>query len=234
MKTTGIIMSGNHPQLVLDGAKTMTRRTYGLEDVNKYHGKLEGQIFNNPLNGTMGYKGLLPSSYYLKPSRHKDYTMNPKTYHWFIGEQGYEINPIPVKCPYGQVGDRLWVRETFRVDDGKVIYASDVGVDFTRKAGYYANRYKPSIHMPRWASRITMEITEIRAERVQAITKADIKAEGVVKSWPTPLVHFVDLWDSLNAERGYSWESDPWCWCISFKLLKEWIHNEVALGSMTL
>lgn len=147
------------------------------------------------------------------------------------------------RCPYGQPGDRLWVRETWGYtgvgiwsvrdaqrwqDKSCVVYKADTDCDMT--SGWF-----PSIHMPRWASRILLEITDVRVERVQDIFETDCPAEGVVRSlggmWcgAEHRVHgepkqfytardaFADLWDSINAKRGYGWGSDPWVWVIEFK-----------------
>ncbi len=94
----------------------------------------------------------------------------------------------PVKCPYGKIGDRLWVRQTFTICSqcGKHLYKSDnhksrFGKDFFEcpACGFNERGWKPSIHMPRRASRITLEITDIRVERVQDIREIDILKEGV-------------------------------------------------------
>ena len=247
MKETGIIMTEDHPQKVLDGTKTMTRRLTGLEDVNSYPGTLE-------------YEGLLPSDYYLARKSRKGFYEHPKHYHWFLGTQPGELNPIPVKCPYGQVGDRLWVRETFGYgSDGRLYYKTDYRGN-NKPSNPAApgwndiDRWTPSIHMPRWASRITLEITEVRVERVAEISNEDTYKEGckaysldsdylsadpggLVPLADTPRDEFASLWDSLNAKRkptkydrehgitepitpSYAWASNPWVWCISFKLLK--------------
>jgi len=120
------------------------------------------------------------------------------------------------KCPYGQPGDRLWVREKFACLDlakkTPVIYAAD------REPKDYL--WRPSIHMPRWASRITLEIIAVRIERVQDISNEDAEAEGL--SWcnaASPRDKFQCLWGSLNAKRGYGWDANPWVWAISFKRL---------------
>lgn len=133
-------------------------------------------------------------------------------------------------CPYGQVGDRLWVRETWRTERridsysvGNVMDApsfslwykttsfGDGTVEFDQQKDG-AGKWRPSIHMPRWASRITLEITGIRVERLQEIDY-EYNKEGC-KDWTS----FVYLWDSLNAKRGYGWEVNPWVWMIEFKV----------------
>lgn len=82
-------------------------------------------------------------------------------------------------------------------------------------------RWRPSIHMPRWASRLTLEITEVRVERLQEISEADAIAEGMEYEWHGVPVGAVEsyerLWDSLNAKRGYLWESNPWVFAITFR-----------------
>ena len=134
-------------------------------------------------------------------------------------------------CPYGQVGDRLWVRETLVITGGRgseyVAYKAD-GYELDK--GIFPEKWRPSIFMPRWASRITLEITEVRVERVQEITEEDAIKEGIcvvdntedgIYSSPNyPDIHrdiFMYLWDSLNTKRGYGWEVNPWVWVIEFK-----------------
>ena len=118
-------------------------------------------------------------------------------------------------CPYGQVGDRLWVRESFYTESGDIWYKAD-----GQTAPMFI-KWKPSLFMPRWASRITLEITEVRVERLQEISDGDCQAEGCQypqwrgshTSWKGA---YKALWDSLNAKRGYGWEVNPWVWVISF------------------
>jgi len=134
-------------------------------------------------------------------------------------------NSYATRCPYGEAGDHLWVRETFGYGHANAphsiahfVYRAD-GEPFV-EPGFW----KPSIHMPRSASRIDLEVTEIRAERLQDMTMGDMDLEGT--PWePTNrldgdksrLEWFRSLWDKLNARRGHSWESNPWVWVVSFK-----------------
>jgi hypothetical protein len=126
-------------------------------------------------------------------------------------------------CPYGQVGDRLWVRETFAIGEyfGKLFYKE-------QDAGGYGGNWMPSIHMPRWASRITLEITELRVERLQEIGKLT-HDECAKEGWPFgfdiaelnehPVATFKRYWDFLNAKRGYGWDTNCWVWVIGFKVV---------------
>lgn len=87
------------------------------------------------------------------------------------------------------------------------------------------NIWKPSIHMPRWASRLTLEVVAVRVERVQEIAEADAMAEGVEYGLHLPghprqctaRWQFMKLWDSINAARGFGWDSNPWAWVVEFK-----------------
>lgn len=126
-----------------------------------------------------------------------------------------------VSCPYGQPGDRLWVRETWArgMTDEELYYrATDKEItDEEREEGM---RWKPSIHMPRWASRITLEVTEVRVERLQGITEADSVAEGIKPLQGGAVSDFRLLWDHLNASRGYGWDANPWVWVVSFRRVR--------------
>lgn len=153
-------------------------------------------------------------------------------------------NPVAMRCPHGAPGDRLWVKETWRTslccDDRApstmevpgggygwpIWYVADGGEVTWRgaKAGgpgfTTPGKTRVSIHMPRWASRITLEITDVRAQRLQDISDADARAEGVATpadAWPgRPVYDFSQLWDSINGERA-AWASNPWVWAITFK-----------------
>ena len=144
-------------------------------------------------------------------------------------------------CPYGKPGDRLWVRETFAEGlsnkEGIAYRATSKWYDFEdgTPENFKEIKWKPSIFMPRWASRITLEITNVRVERLQDISEEDAKREGVESNFDEGVVYygplnkghadariaFSWLWDSINAKRGYSWESNPWVWVVEFKRIKE-------------
>lgn len=122
-------------------------------------------------------------------------------------------------CPYGSKGTRLWVRETFfnsRGDDSMPTHyrADENDEDFQLK-------WKPSIFMPRWASRITLEIESVRIERLHDISEDEAKAEGTEDS-EIGIAHrtcFHILWDSINKKRGFGWSENPWVWVIQFHRL---------------
>lgn len=226
MKEHPILFSSEMVRAILDGRKTQTRRTNGLEDVNNYPGKLSGESFL----GELGYKGLDTSDYYIKNKR--DYAKNSGLYHWFLGEQTElrEINPIPVKCTYGQPGDRLWVRETWMpfTEAGVLLHeAIYKATDKPEPDEDIPLRWRPSIFMPRWASRITLEVVNVRVERVQDISLSETETEGIHYFYslkgicsanpPDPRWKFIELWDSINAKRGYGWEINPFVWVIEFK-----------------
>ncbi|PJI66995.1 hypothetical protein [Serratia sp. TKO39] len=154
-------------------------------------------------------------------------------------------------CPFGQAGDRLWVRETFAILgnedgcpidwDGNLIKGDEKHAARIYKAScwqepgnyglwsipdrdtQYEGAWRPPIHMPRWASRITLEITAVRVERLNDISHDDAKAEGccygrgggVPDFAVTPADHFPTLWASIYGAE--SWRANPWVWVIEFK-----------------
>ena len=126
-------------------------------------------------------------------------------------------------CPFGKPGDRLWVRETFSTSDKGWIYKAD-GHDLSRDL---LTRWKPSIHMPRWASRITLEIKSVRVERLQDISEEEALACGFrVKTYESGFTgdakwHYRQYWESvLKDENKPDWYGNPWVWCIEFERVK--------------
>jgi hypothetical protein len=127
--------------------------------------------------------------------------------------------------PYGQPGDRLWVREAWAYYGGdEYLYqqqnecvwyrAHDIGDPVP------GVRWRPSIHMPRWASRITLEVTGVRVERLQDISEADAVAEGIEAPPPAdpvdmPVWRYRQLWGAINGPK--SWQANPWVWVVEFK-----------------
>ncbi|BBE77397.1 ASCH domain-containing protein [Phytobacter sp. MRY16-398] len=135
-------------------------------------------------------------------------------------------------CPFGAVGDRIWVRETWAEAGASAPELKLYRANYPEHVpSHYENvppvdeiRWTPSIHMPRWASRITLEITGVRVERLNAISEEDAMSEGVGhlykydESKPIPKGakrRFAELWQSIYGEE--SWQANPWVWVITFK-----------------
>lgn len=132
-------------------------------------------------------------------------------------------------CPYGQPGDRLWVRETWACDEYGRRHQSQ-GMVYYRADAESMGTWRPPIHMPRWASRIDLEITAVRVERVREISEADACAElGAPLVWPGPdpepyrrdmIGAFANIWDEIYSKRGYGWDINPWVWVVEFKAVQ--------------
>ena len=146
-------------------------------------------------------------------------------------------------CPYGQPGDRLWVRETFFINDFReanvpvdqranvdLVYRADPLPDWEGEESLIT--WRPSIHMPRWVSRILLEITDVRVERLQSISESQAEAEGVEQDsdgwfdYQMPSTQccssagesFQTLWSSINGVE--SWRANPWVWVVEFKRIQ--------------
>lgn len=153
-----------------------------------------------------------------------------------------EEGVVPIGQAYGKPGDLLWVRETFYAvypQDSNYNNGQPIEYDYraTYKDGdrlgdYWApKKWAPSIHMPRAASRLTLELTNVRIERLQEIGNTDATAEGCTggsgvegysdNNPAEPYEEYAVLWDRLNARRGYSWNSNPWVWVLCFKVHKQ-------------
>ena len=223
MKERPILMSAPMVRALLDGSKTQTRRVVKPQFAPDAI-PCEMVATNERGHQIVGHSGM-----------------------WWCEADGNHEKAV--RCPYGQPGDRLWVRETWNWFDPKSIPEQRLGMraDFTGKEGerqiqwcaaYAADgplpypgydgrdHWRPSIHMPRWASRITLEITGVRVERVQEIDIADASAEGVTDTGSLildkneqggPIAEYAVLWESINGPG--SWEQNPWVWVIEFKLV---------------
>jgi len=119
-----------------------------------------------------------------------------------------------MRCPYGKPGDRLWVRETWCPDVEPYTFRYKADGDEPLE------RWRPSIHIPRWASRITLEVVSVRVERLQNISEDDALAEGItlVERGTSPVDQFNKLWESINGPG--SWEANPWVWVVEFKRIE--------------
>lgn len=206
MRERGIIFSAESVRAILASRKTQTRRVVnfhrpitGLATVAEWVAPTENR----------GALGGAPSGYALLKYRRAD------------GSEGM----VGLSCPYGAPGDRLWVRETFRAagafaqyGTGRVWYRAD-GVDSQ------VGPWRSPIHMPRWASRLTLVVEAVRVERLHAITEEDARAEGAeprnagqdehgpVKTHRTG---FVYGWERINGKRA-PWSSNPWVWVVTFR-----------------
>ena len=137
-------------------------------------------------------------------------------------------------CPYGVPDDRLYVRETWRIITGIYVPSVEfkdgttIAPEFDDLSALPKNwqdtKWRPSIHMPRWASRITLEVTDVRVQRVQEITEHDVVAEGLELielpnsgGCDADYAGFRTLWDSINDKRGFGWDTNPWVWAVSFR-----------------
>lgn len=217
----GMIFNAEMVRALLSGRKTQTRRIIKPQPKATLSGSLSGKWLSRPLNGL-----LLP-----------------------------KIEDIAIHCPFGVVGDRIWVRETFQGPlfdyDLMDSYCKDpTPFEKPKFCVYKADGvpapefydaddelhccWRPSIHMPRWASRILLEITNVRVERLNAINEHDAQAEGVAKlrggfwkhyqpGWTQHQLSargsFVTLWKSIYGDE--SWNSNPWVWVIKFKRIEE-------------
>lgn len=192
MKERPILFSGPMVLALLAGTKTQTRRVVGDPEIQTIRDRISGSVLDTLLKG----------------------------------------------CRYGQPGDRLWVKETFAHEERgggmtpRLIWRADRAAAwvlprnvldevFYLPSDYAPARWKPSIFMPRWASRLTLKVTEVRIQRLQEISEEDALAEGVTATPPyTARSWLHDLWNSINGERA-DWASNPWVWAVSFVVVPQ-------------
>jgi len=220
VKESPIIFSTEMVRAILEGGKTQTRRVVKIPEGGRLKSGTEYCPPNDTHNGGV--------CVCFDQSGLADFKMLP--------------------CPYGQVGDRLWVRETWQYHDwtedgepfvgyradGAVVLPENVSEEWCdRLEGIWARlsvpenydidnraadrRWRPSIHMPRWASRITLEIVKVRVERLQEITYEDYLAEGMTRLVGNWDMVFRNVWNQFTPK--HPWESNPWVWVIEFRLL---------------
>ncbi|WP_200782950.1 hypothetical protein [Klebsiella variicola] len=225
MKERGMIFNAEMVRALLSGRKTQTRRIMKVQPESNQLGLL--LITDSTKRSDIG------------------------KYHWAESNAtGNHVRSKLFSCPFGAVGDRIWVRETWSSDfanyypNDRVWYAADNNrrldievVDGVR--GIYSPesdvhvpfRWQPSIHMPRWASRILLEITDVRVERLNAISEKDARAEGIIDGGclncgepepcgcanpePDATDAFAYLWQSIYGQE--SWNANPWVWVIEFE-----------------
>lgn len=164
---------------------------------------------------------------------------------WAVREHDPKMANAGIRCPFGVPGDRLWVRETYALTStwdksrpAEMPVLSRLGrpeipvrwrADEVHEGALLEwGRWRPSIHMPRWASRLALEVTGVRVERLQEITEDDAKAEGVpdqgignmrvFTAMGANRYHFATLWDQINGKRA-DWMSNPWVWVVEFRRL---------------
>jgi len=212
MNEKPILFSGEMVRAILSGRKTQTRRVVTPQPKNDLSWAKRGEKYAST---------------------------------FFASE--YAMRGEIARCShYGQPGDRLWVRETWRceergeygidgvhyqADDAFIVIentqeAADAWIDAKREG----DPWRPSIYMPRWASRITLDVVSVMVERVQLITGSDVYFEGVgvpyttnsgiAKYQESQRAEFSKLWDSINAKRGFGWDVNPWVWVIEFKVVE--------------
>lgn len=187
MKEHGILFSGPMVCAILDGRKMQTRRVVNPQP--EYEGK---ECYGDSWKWTKG-----------------EDNFSGVTTEQLVGPAGLCHH---TRAVYGVPGDRLWVRETWCQSQhlGDIFYRATHGFKVMIP-------WRPSIFMPKKFSRITLEIVNVRVERVQDISEKDARAEGCdMRPGLTAIGSFSQLWDSINAKRGFSWDKNPWVWVIAF------------------
>lgn len=208
-----ILFSGDMVRAILDGRKTQTRRVVLPQPLPRL--VLQAMFGQSPDGVAFGTPGVWRQ----------------------VGPDYPDDASDDRRCPFGVVGDRLYVLEAWR-HRGVTGWSAAHGEQDAEWIEYRADTdgdtvgaWRPSIHMRREASRITLEVTGVRVERIHDITEADAVAEGaadrvggaMIKSEefcmtaPFAVYSFAGGWDRLNGARGYGWRANPWVWVVDFK-----------------
>jgi len=187
-----IIFSTPMVQAILDGKKTQTRRVIKPQPDGEIKANIPYEFY-----GTKTERIFTDTKAYLAPCSVGDILWVRETF----CEVPYEHNHVPIKGGY--------------ITIPKYAYKADSERDYT-------GIWKPSIHMPREAARIFLQVTNVRVERLQDITEEDAIAEGMSKTLVDGVTFisakgkFHALWDTLYAKRGHPWENNPWVWVYEF------------------
>ena len=209
-----ILFSGEMVQAILAGQKSQTRRVVKWDGPKGYP-----HSFDHATPGQQGAYGKL----WVPFSHPEDYAKNG-----LAGMLAW-MQQHPIYSRWN-AGDHLWVRETFFNHNVNLPLGNPGGQD-PKLIEYRATPrgreggdsdddggWQPSIHMPRWASRLTLEITSIRVERLTEISEEDARTEGIGPDYGNPLLAFRALWNGTNGKRpGCSWEDSPWVWVLEFR-----------------
>ena len=212
MTERGMIFNGEMVRAILDGRKTQTRRIMKPQPT--------------PDDYVCPYEG--PRGGHIWPSKNHQYGLHVEEM-LQNGKGGWE-GLASEACHFGNIGDRIWVRETWAEAGAgapdllfyRANYPEHVPPHYENVPPAEGIRWTPSIHMPRWASRILLEITDVRVERLNSISEEDAKDEGA----PTECCligdkHFLgfrSLWKSIYGDDG--WQANPWVWVIEFKRIE--------------
>lgn len=202
MKEYPILFSGAMVRAILDGRKTQTRRVVKPQPLVQ-----------------RGYPEPFPK--HVGSGRWHWYFNDPRDGMTGLYDSERDATQF-CQCPYGQPGDRLWVRETFYLETVHcqvcTWYRADPENDL------HDGFWKPSIFMPRSACRILLEIVSVRVDRLNEISREDVIAEGIkmrgcslAEDVSMLIPDYASLWDSLNAKRGFGWAVNPWVSVIEFK-----------------
>jgi len=209
MKEHPIIFDGPMVRAIIAGRKTQTRRRLKPQPPEDCGSLIVGNYHPTLID------------------RHGEEQPGPETFGVFSEDGAWAL-----RCPYGPPGDGLWVRETWSHDAPSLEScrrAHEDALPGVSYGPYYKAteiapdtlRWRPSIHMPRWASRLTLEVTGVRIERVQEISEEDAWAEGVSAHPPSAVdgrVYrrpFNVLWDAIHGDGA--WERNDWAWAIEFR-----------------
>lgn len=190
-KERPILFSAPMVRAILEGRKTQTRRVVK-----------RGQVFRFCPGGDL--------------SREERSRINASLFRWERENPAHPtMDELLAICPYGVPGGRLWVRETWRRPHNNRDTPITRGQSIQYRASSdwhdgFGDHWRPSIHMPRWASRLTLEVVSVRVERLLGMTEADAQDEGVADPH-----EFSELWTNINGEG--SWEKNPWVWVVEFR-----------------